>query len=159
MKLPCRATWFGLAAVSLALRLSLGAEAPASSLALGSLPSEKASVEGEASRMDEMYQKMRRAVEDIAELYGSPRFVQVFTNDRLLADELRLRLRATDSLKQLNAQIEDLSHRCDRLKAELAKREAEAASASQRLARQRAAMNAVANAVDQANRAVEGTVP
>lgn len=113
----------------------------------------------EASARKEMYGKMRSAVEEIASLYGDLPFVQVFTNDRGKAAELRARLSETDSIKRLRAETEALKAERSKLEDELARDRKQAALLSERLARQRAALTLVSRAVEQVNRAVEGTVP
>ena len=106
-----------------------------------------------------MFGKMRAAVEEIAALYGDPLFVQVFTNDRTKAAELRARLAETESLAALRSETETLKAERGKLEDEVARDRRQAALLSDRLARQRAALDVVAKAVDRVNQAVEGTLP
>ncbi len=110
-------------------------------------------------RTDEMLAKMRAAVEEIAGLYGNPSFVQIFTNSQQMADQLRERLKQTDSLKRLRAETLELEAKRDRLANDIAQAEQEARRLSERLSKQRAALDSVASAISATNRAVEGTTP
>ena len=109
--------------------------------------------------LKEMFGKMRAAVEEIAALYGDPLVVQVFTNDRTKAAELRARLAETESLAALRSETETLKAERGKLEDEVARDRRQAALLSDRLARQRAALDVVAKAVDRVNQAVEGTLP
>jgi chromosome segregation ATPase len=108
-------------------------------------------------RYDEMLGKMQAAVEEIAQLYGNPVFLQVFTNDVERAAELKERLRVARSQGDIRREIAELEKKRDDLRNEIALKEREAARLSSRLVRQRAALDAVAAAVEQARKAVEET--
>jgi hypothetical protein len=109
------------------------------------------------ARFDEMLSKMQAAVEDIAGLYGNPTFLEIFTNDPAKADELRTRLRAERSAASARRDLGDLEKRRQDLLGDIALKEREAAALSARLARERAALDAIASAVEQARAAVEGS--
>jgi len=108
-------------------------------------------------RYDEMLDRMRAAVEDIAALYGNPTFLQVFTNDASRADELKARLRTDRSAARVADDLKDLEKKRDDLLGDIALKEREAARLSGRLVRQRAALDALAAAIESARRAVEET--
>jgi hypothetical protein len=108
-------------------------------------------------RYDEMLGKMQAAVEEIAQLYGNPVFLQVFTNDVERATELKERLRVARSEGDIRREIADMEKKRDDLRNEIAMKEREAARLSSRLVRQRAALDGVAAAVEQARKAVEET--
>jgi len=104
-----------------------------------------------------MLEKMRAAVEEIAQLYGNPLFLQVFTNDADRATDLKQRLRVARSGAEIRQELTDLEKRRSELLDDIALKEKEAARLAGRLARQRAALGALATAVDQAQKAVEDT--
>jgi hypothetical protein len=66
-----------------------------------------------SKRYDEMLNKMQAAVESIAELYGNPIFLQVFTNDVGSASELKERLKTDRRTKDIRSEIESLEKRRD----------------------------------------------
>jgi septal ring factor EnvC (AmiA/AmiB activator) len=104
-----------------------------------------------------MLSKMQAAVEEIAQLYGNPVFLQVFTNDVERAAELKQRLRAAQSDEQVRREIADIEKKRDDLLNDIALKEREAARLTDRIVRQRAALDALANAVENARKAVEET--
>lgn len=108
-------------------------------------------------RYNEMLSKMQAAVEEIAQLYGNPVFLQVFTNDVERATELKQRLRAAKSDEQIRRETADLEKKRDDLLNDIALKEREAARLTDRIVRQRTALDALANAVENARKAVEGT--
>jgi hypothetical protein len=108
-------------------------------------------------RYEEMLGKMQAAVEEIAQLYGNPVFLQVFTNDAERAAELKDRLRAARSDEDVRRELAAIEKKRDDLMSDIALKEREAARLSSRLARQRAALDALAAAVEQARQAVEET--
>jgi len=108
-------------------------------------------------RLDEMLGKMRASVEEIAQLYGNPVFLQVFTNDTDRANELKERLRAARSDEEIRRELADLEKRRDDLLNDIALRERESTQLASRLVRQRAALDSLAAAVEQARKAVEDT--
>ncbi len=108
-------------------------------------------------RYDEMLNKMQAAVEEIAQLYGNPVFLQVFTNDAGRATELKQRLKAARTGEDIRRELTDLEKRRDELLGDIALREKEVSRLSGRLVRQRVALDALAAAVDQARKAVEDT--
>jgi hypothetical protein len=108
-------------------------------------------------RYDEMLGKMQSAVEEIAQLYGNPVFLQVFTNDIDRAAQLKDRLRSARSGDDLKKELADLQKKRDELLNDIALREREAARLTNKLVRQRAALDGLADAVDQARKAVEET--
>jgi hypothetical protein len=108
-------------------------------------------------RYDEMLGKMRDAVQEIAQLYGNPTFLQIFTNDMGKASELKEMLKAARGSEEIKREIQDLEKKRDELMNDIALKERETAKLSERLVRQRAALDSVAAAVDQAKTAVEGT--
>jgi hypothetical protein len=108
-------------------------------------------------RYEEMLDRMQAAVEEVAQLYGNPTFLQVFTNDAASAADLRKRLAAAASGDEASLALETLRKRRDELTADIALKEREAARLASKLQRQRAALDALAAAVEQARRAVEDT--
>jgi hypothetical protein len=108
-------------------------------------------------RYDEMLSKMQAAVEEIAQLYGNPVFLQVFTNDVERAAELKQRLRAAQSNEQIRREIADVEKKRDDILNDIALKEREAARLTDRIVRQRAALEALANAIENARKAVEET--
>jgi predicted nucleic acid-binding Zn-ribbon protein len=104
-----------------------------------------------------MLSKMQAAVEEIAQLYGNPVFLQVFTNDVERATELKQRLRAAQSDEQIGRETADLEKKRDDLLNDIALKEREAARLTDRIVRQRTALDALANAVENARKAVEET--
>jgi len=108
-------------------------------------------------RYDEMLSRMRAAVEEVAQLYGNPTFLEVFTNDPEKAADLKRRLRTDRTGEQVRAEAADLLKKRDDLIGDIALRRKESARLAERLARQRAALDAVALAVEQARKAVEDT--
>jgi hypothetical protein len=108
-------------------------------------------------RYEEMLGKMQEAVEEVAQLYGNPVFLQVFTNDLGRADELKKRLRSARSGEEIQRELSELERRRDDLLNDIALKQREASRLNGRLIRQRAALDALAAAVEQARRAVEET--
>ncbi len=110
-----------------------------------------------ARRYDEMLDKMQAAVEEIAQLYGNPIFLQVFTNDPDRASDLKQRLKAAETSEEIRKEVAKLEKKRDDLLSDIALREREVARVSGRLSRQRAALDAIATAVEQARAAVESS--
>jgi hypothetical protein len=108
-------------------------------------------------RYEEMLGKMQAAVEEIAQLYGNPVFLQVFTNDEERAAELKKRLRSAQTGDDVRRELAGLEKKRDDLLSDIALKEREAARLTSRLARQRLALDVVAAAVEQARTAVEET--
>ena len=153
-----------MGAVVIALALPLGAtseEPPLNATAPTALDSaESASRESAAraqKKQEEMLSKMQASVEEIAGLYGNPTFLQVFTNDRELADELKVRLKAEKTAGQVRREVSELEKKRDDLMNAIALENRECARLSGKLARQRAALDAIAQAVEGAKKAVEDT--
>ncbi len=108
-------------------------------------------------RYKEMLDKMQAAVEEIAQLYGNPVFLQVFTNDVEQANELKLRLNSAKTGNDIRQEISDLEKRLDELKSDIALKEREANRLASKLVRQRSALDALSTAMEQARTAVEET--
>jgi hypothetical protein len=108
-------------------------------------------------RYDEMLGRMQAAVEEIAQLYGNPLFLQVFTNDAERASLLKQRLHSEGSGETMAKELKDLRDKRDDLINDIALKEREAARLSARLARQRGALDALAIAVEQARKVIEDT--
>jgi len=108
-------------------------------------------------RYDEMLDKMQAAVEEIAQLYGNPLFLQVFTNDLDRASELKARLRAAKTEDDIRNELADLEKRRGELQGDIALKEREAARLAGKLVRQRAALDALSAALEQVRMAVEDT--
>jgi hypothetical protein len=104
-----------------------------------------------------MLGKMQAAIEEIAQLYGNPVFLQVFTNDEAKASELKARLRSAQSGDDLRREIAGLERKRQDLLDDIALKTRESARCAEKLVRQRAALDGVAAAVDQARKAVEDT--
>jgi DNA repair ATPase RecN len=145
--------WMGAAAVAAAGPDSRGDRAATMSdraASTGPTAEERAH-----QRYEEMLAKMQSAIEEIAELYGSPSFLEVFTNDRERANDLKSRLAAVGSAASARRELADLAHRREELLNDLALKEKESRRLTEKLGRQRAALEALAAAVDQARRATE----
>jgi hypothetical protein len=127
---------------------------PAAEVARAEAPAPTAS-ERARQRYEEMLAKMQSAIEEIAELYGSPSFLEVFTNDRERADELRSRLAAVGTAAAARRELAELARRREDLLNDLALREKESRRIADKLVRQRAALEALASALDLARRATE----
>lgn len=108
-------------------------------------------------RYEEMLGKMQNAIEEIAELYGNPLFVQVFTNDPERASDLKERLRSAQSSDDVRRELSSLQKKRDDLLNDIALKEREAARLTGRLVRERAALDALSDAFEQARKAVEET--
>jgi parvulin-like peptidyl-prolyl isomerase len=108
-------------------------------------------------RYDEMLGKMQAAVEEVAQLYGNPVFLQVFTNDEERASRLKERLKLAKSGDDVGREVVDLQKKRDDLLNDIALKQREADRLTNRLVRQRAALEALAEAVEQARKAVEET--
>jgi len=150
--------------LTMAVAASLGAAAVhAAGPAALAMPAETppaSALDAEAradKRYNEMLDRMQAAIEEIAGLYGNPAFLQVFTNDPGRADELKLRLRTERGAAHLAAELKDLERKRDELLGDIALKERESARLASRLARQRAALDTLAAAVDGARKAVEDT--
>jgi hypothetical protein len=133
---------------------------PAEKQTIGAVPATAATNDSNAradKRYEEMLGKMQAAVEEIAQLYGNPVFLQVFTNDEERATELKQRLRSAQSGEDVRRALTDLEKKRDQLLNDIALKEREAARLTGKLVRQRAALDALAEAVEQARKAVEET--
>jgi predicted nucleic acid-binding Zn-ribbon protein len=108
-------------------------------------------------RYEEMLDRMQAAVEEVAQLYGNPEFLQVFTNDAGRASDLRQRLAAAKGGEDARLDLARLEKRREELSADIALKEREAARLTTKLERQRAALDALAAAVEKARKAVEDT--
>jgi hypothetical protein len=108
-------------------------------------------------RYDEMLSKMRAAVQEIAELYGNPLFIQVFTNDREKAMMLKQRLYSSKRGEEMRAELSRLEKKRDELISDIALKSNEASKLTDRLARQRSALDALAAVIERADNAVEET--
>ena len=127
-----------------------------------SSPIPAATVDRDASaradkRYEEMLSRMQASIEEIAQMYGNPVFLQIFTNDVARASELKQRLHAEKTALEVEKDLRDLALMRDGLLDDIALKEREAAKLTRRLAVQRAALDAVAGAIEQARTAVEDT--
>jgi hypothetical protein len=104
-----------------------------------------------------MLGKMQAAVEEIAQLYGNPVFLQVFTNDAERASALKERLKLAKTGDDASHELADLQKKREDLLNDIALKQREADRLTSRLVRQRAALEALSEAVDQARKAVEET--
>jgi len=125
-----------------------------------SSPIPAATVDRDASaradkRYEEMLSRMQASIEEIAQMYGNPVFLQIFTNDVARASELKQRLEKT--ALEVEKDLRDLALKREGLLDDIALKEREAAKLTRRLAVQRAALDAVAGAIEQARTAVEDT--
>jgi len=109
-------------------------------------------------RYNEMLGKMQAAIEEIAQLYGNPDFLQVFTNDIERASELKTRLKAARNAKDINQELEGLEKKRDDLLTDIALKTRETSRLEDKIIRQRRALDALADAIDQAKNAVEDTI-
>jgi hypothetical protein len=108
-------------------------------------------------RYEEMLSKMREAVQGIAESYGNPMFIQVFTNDREKAALLIQRLQTSKRGEEIRLEVSNLEKKRDELRSDIALKGKEASKLSDRIARQRSALDALAAVIERANNAVEDT--
>jgi hypothetical protein len=108
-------------------------------------------------RYEEMLDRMQAAIEEVAQLYGNPAFLQVFTNDSIRADQLRQRLKDSQTSEDVRLETVALQKKRDDLVGSVALLERESSKLAARLVRQRAALDALASAVEQAKKAVEDT--
>jgi hypothetical protein len=127
-----------------------------------SSPIPAATVDRDASaradkRYEEMLSRMQASIEEIAQMYGNPVFLQIFTNDVARASELKQRLHAEKTALEVEKDLRDLALKREGLLDDIALKEREAAKLTRRLAVQRAALDAVAGAIEQARTAVEDT--
>jgi multidrug resistance efflux pump len=152
-----------ITALALGLAIRSGADPDPKAPAPSPAEATKAAPDDSASRADrrydEMLGRMQAAVEEIAQLYGNPTFLQVFTNDAERASELRQRLKAVGSREQMDRQAADLEKTRQALMDDIALKERQVQRLSARLVRQRAALDALEAAVEQARKAVEETAP
>jgi uncharacterized protein YjiS (DUF1127 family) len=81
----------------------------------------------------------------------------VFTNDEERAAELKKRLRSAQTGDEVKRDLAALERKRDDLLSDIALKEREAARLTNRLARQRLALDVLAAAVEQARSAVEET--
>jgi hypothetical protein len=109
-------------------------------------------------RYNEMLGKMQKAVEEIAQLYGNPTFLQIFTNDVDQASELKNRLKLAQRLVDIRLEVEDLEKTRDELLSDIALRQREAGKLSEKLLRQRKTLASIAAALEQARNTAEDTV-
>lgn len=128
-------------------------------------PTDRAKTEAEfqsaksaEKRYQEMLDRMRAAVEEVAQLYGNPTFLQVFTNDTARASELKHRLKEGQSGQEILQQMLELEKKKSELSEDIALKERESAKLSAKLVRQRMALDALAAAVELAQKDVEDTV-
>jgi septal ring factor EnvC (AmiA/AmiB activator) len=108
-------------------------------------------------RFEEMLDRMQAAVEDVAQLYGNPTFLQVFTNDAARATELKQRLKAAQTDEDVAKELAVLEKKRDDLRGDIALKEREASRLTTKLVHQRAALDSLAAAVDQARKVIEDT--
>ncbi len=101
-------------------------------------------------RYNEMIRKMQAAIEEIAQLYGNPTFLQVFTNDSERAIELKERLKAAQSTEDIQRELEGLERKRDDLLNDIALKTREATRLGERLARQKKALDALAEVFEEA---------
>jgi hypothetical protein len=109
-------------------------------------------------RYNQMLSKMQAAVEEIAQLYGDPVFLQIFTNDVGQASELKERLRIAKKAEDLKSELSDLERKREELLQDIALKQREASKLSEKLILQRRALEALSAAIEQAKDAVEDTV-
>lgn len=137
--------------------VSVVTAAPPSTAQSGAAADRDESARRAEKRYQEMLDRMQAAVEEVAQLYGNPVFLQVFTNDPGRASELKLRLRAAQSTEDIKGEFLGLEKRREELLSDIALKEREAARLSAKLARQRTALDALAASLELARRAAEDT--
>jgi hypothetical protein len=108
-----------------------------------------------AEREKEMFGKMDSAVQQIAGLYGNPRFVRLMTNDPSAADQFKARLDLTAARGTLEDSVADLSKQKAALDADIAIRAKTLAAMDERLIRARAALDAFGKAGSEMTRMIE----
>jgi hypothetical protein len=108
-------------------------------------------------RYEEMLSRMQSSIEDIAQMYGNPVFLQIFTNDVARASELKERLHAEKGAQEMQKELRELTLKREGLMDDIALKDREAARLTRKLAAQRAALDALAGAIEQARTAVEDT--
>jgi uncharacterized protein YjiS (DUF1127 family) len=104
-----------------------------------------------------MLDRMQAAVEEIAQLYGNPEFLQVFTNDMDRAAELKMRLKSAATRDDIRQEVVSLEKKREDLLGDIALKEREAKRLGEKLLRQRTALDALSIAVEKAQKAVEDT--
>lgn len=119
-------------------------------------PADEASARAE-KRYSEMLDRMQAAVEEVAQLYGNPTFLQVFTNDSSRATQLRQRLKDSKSIDAVRSELASLQKKRDDLAGSVALMERESAKLTARLTRQRSALDTLGAAFELARKAVEDT--
>ncbi|HZZ19810.1 MAG TPA: hypothetical protein VFE25_10595 [Opitutaceae bacterium] len=122
-----------------------------------SVPPDKDATNRADRRYEEMLSRMQSSIEDIAQMYGNPTFLQIFTNDVARAAELKERLHSEKSGQAIEKELRELTRKRDGLLDDIALKERETARLTRKLAAQRAALDAVAGAIEQAKSAVEDT--
>jgi hypothetical protein len=105
----------------------------------------------------EMLDRMQAAVQEVAELYGNPPFLEVFTNDPERAQVLKGRLKGLAGSREMEARITALTKQREQLESEILIKRKESDRLTQRLILQRRALDALADAMDRAKAAVEDT--
>jgi hypothetical protein len=108
-------------------------------------------------RYNEMLTKMQVAIEEIAQVYGNPVFLQVFTNDSERAVELKERLKAAQSAEDIEQELRGLERKRDDLLNDIALKTREATRLADRVSRQRKALDALAAVIEQAKNAAENS--
>jgi hypothetical protein len=147
----------GIVLAASALAADPGAVAPSNDPKAEAGTSEPSSAERADKRYQEMLGRMQASIEEIAQLYGNPVFLQVFTNDVERASELKRRLRSARSGDEIESELQRLERRRSELRDDIALKERESARLTKKLTAQREALDSVSSALEQARRAVEDT--
>lgn len=106
-------------------------------------------------REKEMLSRMDAAVQQVAGLYGNPRFVRLVTNDAAAAKQFQERLEISRSRDSLRGELAELEKRKKQLDEDIALRSKTLTDMDGRLIRSRAALDAISKAGDDMKRLVE----
>ncbi|HEY1792957.1 MAG TPA: hypothetical protein VGG34_08555 [Opitutaceae bacterium] len=116
-----------------------------------------ADVGAKADKPDEMFEKMRTAVEEIAGTYGDPPFIQIFTNDPKAAEAMQLKLRELGGDKAAKSELGALEKVRDKLNADLAKRAKEKKQLEDKIREQSRQLDDLAAAIARARALLDAT--
>src|SRR5450432_1333304 len=113
----------GIVLAASALAAYPGAVVPSNDPKTEAGPGEPNSAERADKRYQEMLGRMQASIEEIAQLYGNPVFLQVFTNDVERASELKRRLRSARSGDEIEGELQRLERRRSELRDDIALKE------------------------------------
>ena len=106
-------------------------------------------------REQEMLKRMDDAVQQIAGLYGNPRFVRLMTNDPSAAEQFKTRLELARSRDELASSVKLLEDKRADLDAQIALRTKTLTDMDSRLMRARAALDTISESGERMKRLIE----